>query len=323
MDNNLHNFKTHPEKEYPEGLSGSASAILGQPFLEESDNLPENSTKYDYWAQVTITVTAEEHAKSVINNFKGLSAMFLMIPEIKNLGVKDGIKFTFLNEGVNVISEVGISDAWLEALLKHPTINIVEKLGCHGYRINAGGMLGFNPVDLLTKDALDVIETAFDISLNGGGDELVRWAMKEFLDNLRKQAESKQDIIADRLALPICNFLKDYVEGSDKIEFDHTYDRDYLKNAIYDYNLQYGSFQREKEELAKMQEKVRSFLETDLKKFSEGFFGAYLKVLHAINFNSLELLVVSHFRCAKASGKISCPGVSEYIRDNVLCYLKK
>ena len=134
----------------------------------------------------------------------------------------------------------------------------------------------------------------------------------------------KKDIIATELAFPIVEFLEKYVNSTDKIEFDQTYDRGHLKKAIEDYNVEWGSFNNEKFMLSNFQNNVvKQFLENDFKQLSQGFFGPYFKILEFINLNSLEFTIISHFRMGRAYGKISCPGVSEYVKDNVLCYLKK
>jgi len=314
-------FKIHPENEFTEGLNSTGHFEIGQAFIENSDNLPETANKYDYYASVTIKVFGEEHAKPVINNLKGLTAMFLMLPEVKD--IKDEINFSFKNEGENVIAEVGVSDKFLESMIHGPTFNFVEKLGSHGLKISASGKIGFNPIDILSKECMDVIETAYDISIEMGGDELLRYLLQVIHKDLKRQAEMKKDVIANELAFPIVEFIEKYVDSTDKIEFDHTYDRDHLKKAIEEYNVQWGSFKKEKQHLSEFQGKIRQFLENDFKKLSQGFFGPYFKILEFVNLNSLEFNVISHFRMGRAYGKISCPGVSEYVKDNVLCYLKK
>ncbi len=321
MDDSQNKFKIHPENEYSVGLTLTGKASMGQSYLMMAEDLPEGANKNDYYLCVTVSAKEEKDAKTVLKNVKGLYALLSLNDPLK--AVKDKIAFNPRVEGSNIIIEIGTSHEVCEELNQGQIPNIVAMYIEHGTCLNGTLKLGFNPIHLMYRYCPDIIETAYDISLTAGGDELLRYLLKLFATSFRKQADQKKDVIANKIAYPICDHLDKYTNNSDKIDFEKTYDRDTLKSIIEEYNSPFGGFEEPTKHLTKFQEMVKEFLETEVKKISEGFFGPYLKILDAINFNTLDIKFYSQLRMGCIFVTATCPEVNEYVRDNVLCYLKK
>lgn len=322
MDSNSNKFKLHPENDFVEGVKVTGEAILGQAYIENSDSNPEIAEKYDYSAIVTLKVFQEDQASSVMKNAKGLLAMASLTPVIsehKNLGFGFDVKC----DGTNVNIELGCSKEFFEAVTKKPTIDLMELIGKYGLKLGGTLRLGFSPPSVLTKCFEDVIEPCYDISIEGYGDELLRRLFEVIHIDLDRQAKNKNDVIAHNLAFPIVEQLAKYIGNDDKIDFDYIYDKSNLKNTIIEYNQKWGDFKHEREGMSVLQSTVRDFLQNEFKKLCEGFFGAYFKVLDTINLNNFEIRVFSKLRMFKLTGEITIPGVVEYVKDNILCYIKK
>jgi hypothetical protein len=314
-----------PQQEFEDGINGYANVNMGQAYVEQSECLPAGANDSDYYAKVTIEVTSEEHVKNVIMNFKGLLAMLTMIPEFQehyNKGFKFTVKASEKSEKhVDVI--FNLSHDFILAILQTDLPDIVPIFAPYGSKLAGQIKLGFNPLHLLTKDVHTIINSAFDIFVSVHGDGLLKTGAMMAEKNLRYQADSKKDIIADRLAFPICDIIKKCVD-EEKTEYDNTYDREYLKKAIIDYNLSFSSsFEREAEELQRFQVQVKDFYENQLKSLATGFFGAYLKVLDTIHFDNLSLFVASKKQAIVGNVSVNIPGASTYIRENIIVLLKK
>lgn len=338
LDSN-NKFKVKSDREFVTGIGAELRLRIGQAFILEKEFHPPSLENNDFVIRVYFKLRNNNQASQVANIAKGIWSMFHVIPsEVKGFDMQ-GINFKTITEDNRVIAEVSVTKDAYDSIIGNryspmgsiyeAFTELKEKHNLPLGHLTGKGSISFNPIDLLDRDWNTIFETFFDANVECTAEDWILCALKPIFKDLKRQCDyhSDEDIIKARLVGPVVSYLQTNVIDTNTVDINYTYDREYLKQTIIDYNnsISNENFDFPRRDIERVQEE---FMKDDSKKemvadLMKGFFGGYIKVLEFVDLNDIELGIWNNTNAYNLNFRLQVARVNEFYDQHIAPLGKK
>jgi len=327
-NDNLNIISVKPKGEFSHHFQAEASLRIGQAYIEERDSHPKKLSEADLLLQIKIKLLDNSQGNFVKNNIKGLWGLILMQSglDLKSINFEVTVENDFVNVELSCKKEELLSgiqknnmDDFKDRINEFWTLFLNPSVGKSDVKLR----LGIGPAYLFNSNTTfeQFFHGTFNIDLSGSGDEQIKSLIRPFEEELRREAQGKNDVIQEKLADPLCDYVEKNILNSSNVKVDYLYDREYLQGVIDEYNT--WGYDDVRENFASTRDAKNEVLNPEMiKSLTGGFFGPYFKILSYIDFDNIEAGFWSNLDATSLKAKINLVGANEFAEKEVLCHIK-